>query len=96
MRLIVSYCSRLVLAAAVYLISTVCCCLRRAKSQQRPDQVLSDGSLTHDARFQTIDEHKTEMKSSSERTEISFVDSYKYDIAAYVLAELLGLEECCP
>jgi hypothetical protein len=52
--------------------------------------------LTHDARFQTIDEHKTEMKSSTGRTEINFVDSYKYDIAAYSLAELLGLEDMLP
>jgi hypothetical protein len=57
---------------------------------------LSDGTLTHDARFQTIDEHKTEMKSSSGRTELNFVDSYKYDIAAYALAELLGLDDMLP
>jgi hypothetical protein len=57
---------------------------------------LSDGTLTHDARFQTIDEHKIEMKSSTGRTELNFVDSYKYDIAAYRLAELLGLEDLLP
>jgi hypothetical protein len=57
---------------------------------------LTDGTLTHDARFQTINEHKTEMKSSTGRTEFNFVDSYKYDIAAYVLAELLGLDDMLP
>jgi hypothetical protein len=57
---------------------------------------LSDGTLTHDARFQTIDEHKTEMKSSTGRTELNFVDSYKYDIAAYRLAELLDLDDLLP
>jgi hypothetical protein len=57
---------------------------------------LSDGALTHDARFQTIDEHKTEMKSSTGRTELNFVDSYKYDIAAYRLAELLDLDDLLP
>lgn len=57
---------------------------------------LTDGTLTHDARFQTIDEHKREMKSSTGRTEFNFVDSYKYDIAAYRLAELLGLDDMAP
>ena len=36
------------------------------------------------------------MKSSTGRTEINLVDSYKYDIAAYRLAELLGLEDILP
>jgi len=57
---------------------------------------LSDGMLTHDARFQTIDQHKPEMKSSTGYTEFNFVDSYKYDIAAYALAELLGLDDMLP
>ena len=57
---------------------------------------LTDGTLTHDARFQAVDEHKTEMKSSTGRTELNFVDSYKYDIAAYRLAELLGLDDMLP
>ena len=57
---------------------------------------LSDGTLTHDARFQAVDEHKTEMKSSSGRSELNFVDSYKYDIAAYRLAEVLGLDDMLP
>ena len=57
---------------------------------------LTDGTLTHDARFQAVDEHKREMKSSTGRTELNFVDSYKYDIAAYRLAELLGLDDMLP
>jgi len=36
------------------------------------------------------------MKYSTGRTELNFVDSYKYDIAAYRLAELLGLEDMLP
>ena len=55
-----------------------------------------DHSLTHDASFQPIDEHKTNMQFSSGQTELLFVDSYKYNIAAYELATLLGLADMMP
>jgi hypothetical protein len=57
---------------------------------------LSNGTVTHDASFQTIDEHKAAMKLESGKTEFDFVDSYKYNIAAYQLAELLGLDDMVP
>ena len=57
---------------------------------------LSDGTLTHDASFQAIDEHKANVTLASGRTEMNFVDSYKYNIAAYALAELLGLDDMLP
>jgi hypothetical protein len=57
---------------------------------------LSDGTVTHDASFQAIDEHKTDMKFSDGRSELIFVDSYKYNIAAYQLADLLGLDDIVP
>jgi hypothetical protein len=57
---------------------------------------LSDGTLTHDASFQSIDEHKATATLASGRTEMNFVDSYKYNIAAYGLAELLGLDDMLP
>ena len=57
---------------------------------------LSDGTLTHDASFQAIDEHKTNMTMAGGRVEMNFVDSYKYNIAAYDLAELLGLDDMVP
>jgi hypothetical protein len=57
---------------------------------------LSDGKLTHDASFQRIDEHKTNLQMASGRTELMFVDSYKYNIAAYALAEMLGVEDMLP
>ncbi|MFY9561216.1 MAG: hypothetical protein WAQ52_13360 [Terriglobales bacterium] len=57
---------------------------------------LSDGTLTHDASFQAIDEHKSTVTMASGRTEMNFVDSYKYNIAAYALAELLGLDDMLP
>ena len=56
---------------------------------------LSDGTITHDASFQPINEHKAEMKLDS-GTELNFVDSYKYNIAAYALAELLGMDNMLP
>jgi hypothetical protein len=57
---------------------------------------LSNGTITHDASFQSIDEHKSEMKLESGKIELNFVDSYKYNIAAYQLAELVGLDDILP
>jgi len=57
---------------------------------------LSDGTITHDASFQAIDEHKSQMKMESGKLEFAFVDSYKYNIAAYQLAELLGVDDIMP
>jgi hypothetical protein len=57
---------------------------------------LSDGKLTHDASYQGIDEYKTSKQMANGRTELNFVDSYKYNIAAYTLAEMLGVEDMLP
>jgi len=57
---------------------------------------LSDGTLTHDASFQPVDEHKSMVTMASGKTEMNFVDSYKYNIAAYAVAELVGLEDMLP
>jgi len=57
---------------------------------------LSDGTLTHDASFQSIDKHEVTGEFANGQTELHFVDSYKYNIAAYVLAELLGLDDMLP
>jgi hypothetical protein len=56
---------------------------------------LSDGTVTHDASFQPIDVHKPAMQLTG-GTEVNFVDSYKYNIAAYQLAELLGIDDMLP
>jgi hypothetical protein len=56
---------------------------------------LSDGTITHDASFQDLDEHKFSKQLAS-GTELNFVDSYKYNIAAYGLAELLGMDDMLP
>lgn len=57
---------------------------------------LSDGTVTHDAHFQPVDEHKPMMKFSDGRTEMNFVDSYKNNLAAYALAELIGFDDMMP
>jgi hypothetical protein len=56
---------------------------------------LTDGTLTHDASFQAIEEHKA-TKQLARGTELGFVDSYKYNIAAYQLAELIGMDNMLP
>lgn len=57
---------------------------------------LSDGTTTHDAAFQPVDERRNSKQFADGTTEINYVDSYRYNIAAYKLAVLLGLEEMMP
>ena len=57
---------------------------------------LSDGTLTHDASFQAVDEHRSMARLANGELEPSFVDSYKYNIAAYAMAEMLGLDDMLP
>jgi len=57
---------------------------------------LSDGNVTHDAAFNYINESRQRIQFSDGRTEVNFKDSYKYDIAAYELAKLLGLGDMMP
>src|SRR5262245_29451042 len=51
---------------------------------------LSDGNLTHDAHVQCIDEAKHEFKTDR-GTELNFKDTYKFNIAGYRLARMLGI-----
>jgi hypothetical protein len=57
---------------------------------------LSDGTITHDASFQAVNERAAQKDLALYRVELNFVDSYKYNIAAYGLAELLGLDDIVP
>jgi hypothetical protein len=52
---------------------------------------LSDGTFTHDAQVQTIDEEKTVYRVQG-YTEFNFRDCYCFNIAAYRLAVLLGID----
>ena len=51
---------------------------------------LSNGKFTHDAHVQFINETKAEFKSDR-GTELNFKDTYKFNIAAYKLDQILGL-----
>ena len=56
---------------------------------------LSDGVFTHDAHIQSIDESKAQY-TGPRGTELNFRDSYKYNVAAYRLDRLLGLNMVPP
>ncbi len=57
---------------------------------------LSDGTLTHDAAFQSVEIRKSVEKFSSGNAEINFRDSFHFNIAGYELAKLLGLDDMAP
>ncbi len=56
---------------------------------------LSNGTLTHDAHFQPVDRNEGPRRVE-DRLERNFVDSFRYNIAAYRLAELVGLGDMMP
>jgi len=67
------------------------------KGVTRPVRMtLTDGTLTHDAVFSTIEQRTPVMRYKDGRTELDFVDSYRYTIAAYRLADLLGIADMMP
>ena len=61
---------------------------------------LSNGTLTHDAAFQAVDERQTVASLAgggrSAVIEMNFVDSYRYNLAAEAIAGLLDLEYMMP
>jgi hypothetical protein len=57
---------------------------------------LTDGKITHDAGFQSVDERKSKMEFFNGTVEYNFRDSYQFDLAAYELAKLLGLGDMLP
>src|SRR5262245_41903281 len=68
-----------------------------SKGVTRPIKLtLTDGVVTHDAVFSAVNEKVPVMKFKSGRTELDFVDSYAYNIAAYRMAELIGLDNMMP
>jgi hypothetical protein len=52
---------------------------------------LSNGVLTHDAQFQTVDQARA-LFEAGKASEVDFKDTYRYNIAGYRLAQLIGLE----
>lgn len=57
---------------------------------------LSDGTVTHDASVQRIDESKNYFKPDNGPGEYNFKDTYQFNIAAWKLARLLGIENMMP
>ena len=52
---------------------------------------LTDGRVTHDAHVQTVDIAKP-LFSAGEHSEVNFKDTYRFNIAGYRLARLLGID----
>ena len=52
---------------------------------------LSDGVITHDAQFQTVDQARS-VFTAGKASEIDFKDTYRFNIAGYRLAQLVGLQ----
>jgi hypothetical protein len=52
---------------------------------------LTDGKITHDAHVQTVDIAKP-LFSAGEHSEVNFKDTYRFNIAGYRLARLLGID----
>ena len=53
---------------------------------------LTDGQMTHDAHIQNVDIAKSVFTPDSGRTQLNFKDTYRYNIAGYRLARMLGLD----
>jgi hypothetical protein len=61
------------------------------KGVTKPVQAtLSDGTIVHDAQIQAVDESKT-IFQAGKATEVGFRDTYKFNVAGYRLARILGL-----
>ena len=52
---------------------------------------LTNGKIEFHAMFKTIDERKTGMTSMTSGSEMDFKDSWKFEVAAYELDKMLGL-----
>lgn len=57
---------------------------------------LTNGTVTHDGLFQAIDETRPQMKFADGHVEFNFKDSYRYNIAGYELAKLVGMDSMVP
>ena len=57
--------------------------------------VMTRSNITHDAHIQTVDESKT-MYQTSQGTEWNFRDSWRFNVAAYHLDQMLGLNMVPP
>jgi len=56
---------------------------------------LTDGTTTHDAHVQSIDESKAKFEGTR-GTEMNFRDTWKFNVAAYKLGQILGIADMIP
>lgn len=80
--------------------------LKKAKVQQKKGVskgvtgtsrvTLSDGTLTHDASVQSIDEFKAIFTPQGGKSQFNFKDTYRFNIAAYMVAKQIGLGDMVP
>jgi hypothetical protein len=56
---------------------------------------LTKNGITHDAAFQSVDDRRQVHKVGNV-TELNFVDAYRYNLAAYEVAGLVGLDHMMP
>lgn len=57
---------------------------------------LSDGTVTHDAAFQSVEEQRTQADFGAKGVEFNFKDSHHFNLAAYEIAGMLGLDTMMP
>lgn len=57
---------------------------------------LTDGTLTHDAHVQDIDEHQQQFTGSGGTTEFDFRDSWSFNVAGYKVDRLIGMNMVPP
>ena len=68
-----------------------------SKGVTKPRRVtLTDGTLTHDAVFQNVDEAKAIERFPAGRVELDFRDSWHFNVAAFELSRAIGLDHMVP
>jgi len=57
---------------------------------------MTDGTITHDAHIQDIDEHQQQFNGSGGTTEFDFRDSWSFNVAGYKVDRLIGMNMVPP
>jgi hypothetical protein len=61
-----------------------------------PRLTLTDGTVTHDGSFQTVDEHAPVKQMTDGTTILNFKDDWRFNIAGYRVAKMIGLDDMVP
>ncbi len=57
---------------------------------------LTDGTVTHDASFQSVNERASQANFGARGVEFNFADSHHFNLAAFQIAGMLGLDGMMP